>query len=264
MNIKKPFKSYKGDGKFAYACYALEDSDFVFPFLLKLEQRRYRIRYDEGVQEEIEVDALRKHNIKNCEVFLVFMSEKALQSLYFVRQLEMAQKFEANTYVVYIDGAATVEKTALMFGDNVKGIRVDESSDEMIDEVMDQLLVECQEPEKIEERVYTYDELLDEVYPDQENHSKDTFVAATEQSKQDIEHSAASAASAAKMAKKQKRQKTGKSLLNAILVVGVMIAIAFVLYFLFGDQIRETLNPDEVVNYAPHAVRLLQTVGCLL
>ena len=100
MNIlKKPIKSFKGDGKFVYACYSLEDSEVVFPILVKLDQNRYRIRYDECNQEEVKVDALRKHNIKNCEVFLAFLSQKALQSPYVVNQLEMAQSFDSASSV---------------------------------------------------------------------------------------------------------------------------------------------------------------------
>ena len=120
--IKKPFKSYKGDGKFAYACYSLEDMDFVFPFLLKLNDNRYRIRYDEGVQDEVEVDALRKHNIKNCEVLLVFMSQKALSSIYFMKQLEMAQKLEITPYIIYLDHETTFAQGAQLFGEDVKGL----------------------------------------------------------------------------------------------------------------------------------------------
>lgn len=249
--IKKPFKSYKGDGKFAYACYSLEDMDFVFPFLLKLNDNRYRIRYDEGVQDEVEVDALRKHNIKNCEVLLVFMSQKALSSIYFMKQLEMAQKLEITPYIIYLDHETTFAQGAQLFGEDVKGIRVDESDEETLMEVIEQLLVDCQEPEKVEERVYTYDELLDEVYPDQVNASKDTFVAATTQDSEKIKKSAAASASSAKIAKKEKRSQTGKSLFNAILVVGVLIGIAVLLYLFFGDQINEVLHPEEVVNYAP-------------
>ena len=98
--IKKPIKSFKGDGKFVYVCYSLEDSEIVFPILTKLDKRRFRIRYDECNQEEITVNALRKHNIKNCEVFLAFLSKKALESPYVVNQLEMAQSFESNMFLV--------------------------------------------------------------------------------------------------------------------------------------------------------------------
>ena len=249
--IKKPFKSYKGDGKFAYACYTLEDSDYVFPFLLKLNEKRYRIRYDEGVQDEVAVDALRKHNIKNCEVLLVFMSQKALQSLYFMNQLEMAQKLEKIPYVIYLDGTATAEQAAKFLDENVKSIQADITDDDTMAEIMDQLLIDCQEPEKIEERVYTYDELLDEVYPDQVNASKDTFTAATTQDSKKIEASAAASSKAAKLAKTQKRSQNGRSFVNAVIIVGVMAAIVAIIYLFFGDQINEVLHPDEVVNFAP-------------
>lgn len=251
LNVKKPFKSFKGDGKFVYACYSLDDSDYVFPFLLKLNERRYRIRYDEGVQEDIEDDALRKHNIKNCDVFLAFLSQKALQSPYVVNQLEMAQRFESNIYLVYLDGAQTVENAEHIFGADVKGIRVDESDEETVLGVMDQLLKDCQEPERIEERVFTYDELLDEVYPDQENSNKEAFINPTDQNNENISKSAAASAKASKIARTQKRQKTGRSFINAVLVVGAMLAIAFIIYYFFGEQLNEWLNPDDVVNFAP-------------
>lgn len=257
MNIvKKPFKSFKGDGKFAYACYLLDDSETVFPLLTKLVDRRYRIRYDECNQEEIKVDALRKHNIKNCDVFLAFLSQKALQSPYVVNQLEMAQSFEANIYLVYLDGKETAEQASRMFGEGVNGIRMDESDEETVLAVMDQLLKDCQEPEKIEERVFTYEELLDEVYPDQQNDNHEAFVNTTDQNNDRIVKSAASANKAALVAKTQKRQKNSRSFINAILVVGAMLLIAFIIYLFFGDQIKEVLDPEEVVNYIPASTNL--------
>ena len=248
--IKKPIKSFKGDGKFVYVCYSLEDSETVFPILTKLDKRRFRVRYDECNQEEIKVDALRKHNIKNCEVFLAFLSQKALESPYVVNQLEMAQTFEANIFLVYIDGQETADNASRIFGPDVKGILLPETDDDTMTQVLDQLLKDCQEPEKIEERVLTYEELLDEVYPDQENANKEVFVNNTDQENDKIKKSAASATKAAGIAKTQKRQKNGRSLFNAILVVGVMALIAFLIYLLFGDQISQMLSEENrVVNF---------------
>lgn len=251
LNIKKPFNSYKGDGKFAYACYAIADSDYVFPLLKKLDQDRYRIRYDEGVQDEESVDALRKHNIKKCDTFLIFMSQNFLLSTYCLNQLELAQQFDVNMYLIYIDGEQTVEQASRLFAERVNSIRSDECTEDVILDVLGQLLEPCQEPEKVEDRVYTYEELLDEVYPGQKNESSGVFEATVSQDTEKIEKSAASAVTASKTAITQKRQKKGRELLNAIVVVAVMIAIALLLYFLFGDQINEALNPDEVVNFIP-------------
>ena len=251
MNIiKKPIKSFKGDGKFVYVCYSLEDSEVVFPILTNLDAKRYRIRYDECNQEEIKVDALRKHNIKNCEVFLAFLSKKALESPYVVNQLEMAQSFEANIFLIYIDGQETADNASRIFGSEVKGIRLDETDDETMAGVFDQLLKDCQEPEKIEERVLTYDELLDEVYPEQENANNESFVNDTDQENDRIKKSAASATKASAIAKTQKRQKNGRSFINAVLVVGAMALIALLIYFLFGEQISQMLSDEnKVVNF---------------
>lgn len=257
--IKKPIKSFKGDGKFVYVCYSLEDSEIVFPILTKLDECRYRVRYDECNQEEIKVDALRKHNIKNCEVFLAFLSQKALQSPYVVNQLEMAQSFESNIFLVYLDGQETADNASRIFGPDVKGIRKDETDDNSFMEVMDQLLKDCQEPEKIEERVLSYDELLDVVYPDQENSNKDSFVNNTDENSDKIKKAAASATKASNIAKKQKRQKNGRSFFNAILVVGVMALIAFLIYLFFGEQISEMLSEDnQVVNFIPATSQLFR------
>ena len=265
MNIiNKPIKSFKGDGKFVYVCYSLEDKDVVFPILTKLDSCRYRVRYDECNQEEVKVDALRKHNIKNCEVFLAFLSQKALQSPYVVNQLEMAQTFEANVFLVYIDGQETADSASHMFGSDVKGIRLDETDDNSFMEVMDQLLKDCQEPEKIEERVFTYEELLDEVYPDQENSNKETFVNNTDQDNEKIQKAAASATKASTIAKRQKRQKNGRSFVNAVLVVGAMALIAFLIYHFFGDQINEMLSEDnQVVNFIPAFRNFTRVVGMI-
>lgn len=255
LNIKKPFNSYKGDGKFAYACYSIEDSDYVFPLLKTLNDNRYRIRYDEGVQEDEHVDALRKHNIKKCDIFLIFMSKNFLLSPYCLNQLELAQNFGVNMYMIYIDGPETVNQASKLFSERVNSIRTDECPDDVIMEVMEQLLESCLEPEKVEERVYTYEELLDEVYPGQKNESSGVFEATVSQDEAKIEKSAASAVKASKVAITQKHQKNGREFLNAVVVVIVMIVLVALLYFLFGDQLNEALNPDEVVNFIPVSIR---------
>lgn len=263
LNLKKPFNSYKGDGKFAYACYSVEDSDYVFPVLKKLNEDRYRIRYDEGVQDEDTVDALRKHNIKKCDVFLVFMSQNFLLSPYCLNQLELAQNFGANMYIIYLDGAQTVDLASKLFSERVNSIRTDECSEDVILDVLSQLLDECQEPVREDEHVYTYDELLDEVYPGQKNESTGVFEATVNQDTEKIEKSAASAMAASKTAMTQKKNRKSKDFLNAILVVGVMIVIAIILYFFFGDQIHEALNPDEVVNFIPAFSKTIITFNLL-
>lgn len=264
MNVKKPFKSYKGDGKFAYACYVLDDSEFVFPFLLKLNDKRYRIRYDEGVQDEVEVDALRKHNIRNCETFIAFMSAKAIASQYFLNQIEIAQRFNVNIYVIYIDGASTVEQGSKFFDARVGSIRADECSEDTMFDIVCQLLLSCQEHEDEIKRVYTYDELLDEVYPNEENKSKEAFNPVSQEDSKKIEVSAASAVDASKLAKKQKRKKNGLAFLNAVLVVGVMVVIAICLFIFFGDQIMAFLYPDEVVNFVPVFANIKNVISMLL
>ena len=266
MNIiKKPMKSFKGDGKFVYVCYSLEDSEVVFPILVNLDRNRYRVRYDECNQEEVKVDPLRKHNIKNCEVFLAFLSQKALQSPYVVNQLEMAQTLEANIFLVYIDGQETADNAVRIFGPDVKGVRMDETDQETMTGVLDQLLKDCQEPERIVERVLTYDELLDEVYPDQENANKEAFLNITDQDNDKIKKSAASATKASNAAKKQKLQKNSRSFLNALLVVGAMAVIAALIYLFFGEQISEMLSEENrVVNFIPSLRIIPRIIGMIL
>ncbi len=257
MNIKKPFKSYKGDGKFAYACYSIEDYEYVFPFLKKLDDDRYRIRYDEGVQDEDTVDALRKHNIKKCEIFLIFMSKNFLLSTYCLNQLELAQSFGDKMYMICIDGADTLDQAEKLFPEHINSVRTDECEEDVILDVINQLLVDCQEPPKEDEHIYTYEELLDEVYPDQQNESSNVFEAtAVNQDSEKIEKSAAVASTAVKTASAQKRQKKSHEFFNAVLVVGVMVVIALLIFFFFGDQINEVLNPDEVVNFIPASPRI--------
>ena len=257
MNIKKPFNSYKGDSKFAYACYSVKDSDIVFPFLKKLNEERYRIRYDEGVQEDDTVDALRKHNIKKCDMFLMFMSNNFLLSTYCLNQLELAKQFGVNMYMIFVDHGESFDQANRLFAERVNSISMNECSDDVILDVMNQLLETCQEPPKVDEHIYTYEELLDEVYPDQQNESSSLFEATVNQDSEKIEKSAASAAKAAKTAITQKRQRKSREFFNAVLVVGVMVVIALLILFFFGDQINEVLHPDEVVNFIPAFFRTL-------
>ena len=95
------------------------------------------------------------------------------------------------------------------------------------------------------------------MYPDQQNESSGLFEATVSQDSEKIQKSAASASKAAKAAITQKREKKSKEFFNAVLVVGVMVVIALLIYFFFGDQINEVLHPEEVVNFVPSPIRWL-------
>lgn len=95
-------KSYNGKKPYIFFSYCHADKDKVIAIAEKLFNMNFRIWYDKylGVGEPFD-DDIAEH-IKNCEVFLIFLSEDYLKSNYCDTELKYAQSKGRKCLAVYL------------------------------------------------------------------------------------------------------------------------------------------------------------------
>lgn len=78
--IAIPFDAYTGEDPFAFVSYAHKDAPIVFPQILQLHKKGYRLWYDEGIDPGNEWPDEVARALAHCSLFIVFVSGAALAS----------------------------------------------------------------------------------------------------------------------------------------------------------------------------------------
>ena len=79
----------KSEG-FLFVCYKREDMSRIKPILLSLRAWGCEVWYDKGIPGGAEWDAAIEERIKNCKLFLLFLSEASVDSKYVRREVRFA------------------------------------------------------------------------------------------------------------------------------------------------------------------------------
>lgn len=75
-----PFEAYRGPEPYVFVSYAHKDSPSVFSDMKWLNDRGYRVWYDEGIDPGHDWPEYIARALDNCLVFLVFISPRAVES----------------------------------------------------------------------------------------------------------------------------------------------------------------------------------------
>ena len=90
MSEMKPFKPYNGNEKYMFVSYNHDDADVVYEIISDFDSRGYRLWYDTGICVGDNFVAALAERIKNCEIFLCFLSPRYIESPYCKRELNFA------------------------------------------------------------------------------------------------------------------------------------------------------------------------------
>jgi hypothetical protein len=138
--IKPPFEAYKGIRSYLFTSYAHHDMKTVFSIIKKLNKKRYRIWYDEGIEPGNEWPEIVGKAIVNCTQFLVLMSPHAAVSRNVRNEINLAFTEDKNILVVFLKKTKLTEGMKLQIG-TVQFINKFEISEreflEKIDKVLD-------------------------------------------------------------------------------------------------------------------------------
>ena len=101
-NESTPIAAYNGNEPFIFISYSHSDYETIRPLLQTLAGE-YRFWYDEGIKSGQEWVEVIGEKIYNCEMFVVFLSARALGSRYIGDEIHYAYKYAKKMMAVYLE-----------------------------------------------------------------------------------------------------------------------------------------------------------------
>lgn len=105
-----PFRAYKGKDPYIFVCYAHKDKELVYDEMRWIKSKDFRIWYDEGIPPTTEWPEEIEKAIKNCTLFLVFITTNAVGRENVRNEINFALKKSKKFLAVFL------EPTELKFG----------------------------------------------------------------------------------------------------------------------------------------------------
>jgi hypothetical protein len=113
---KVPFDAYKGTKPYIFISYSHKNMREVFGIIRKLNESRYRIWYDEGIEPGNEWPEVVGKALLGSTQFLVFMSRSAANSRNVRNEINLAFSEGKNIIVVYLEKTNLTEGMKLQIG----------------------------------------------------------------------------------------------------------------------------------------------------
>ena len=108
------FEAYTGDNPYIFVSYAHEDSRIVCPELERFHNDGFNIWYDEGITSGMGWQEVVEKSLINCSLFVVFMSDNAIESQNVREEIFLAINEEKPVIPIYL------EETELKYGLKLK------------------------------------------------------------------------------------------------------------------------------------------------
>lgn len=96
-------KIYSGDQPYIFISYSHRDSDRVLPIIARLNERGYRIWYDDGIEPGSEWDEKIASRIIQCGYLFAFMSEAYLKSQNCCDELNFARDKDKQRLLIFLE-----------------------------------------------------------------------------------------------------------------------------------------------------------------
>lgn len=100
--MKPPFESYKGSKPYIFISYSHGDMRQVFAIIRRLNESRFRVWYDEGIEPGVEWPEVVGKAILRSRQFLVFMSPSAGGSRNVRNEINLAHAEGRKIIVVFL------------------------------------------------------------------------------------------------------------------------------------------------------------------
>ena len=99
----KPHKPYEGDKPYIFASYSHKNYDDVIQIVNFLQDKGYRVWYDEGIDPGTEWADFIARRISDCSFFISFISEEYINSENCKDELEYSREEEKNRVLIYLN-----------------------------------------------------------------------------------------------------------------------------------------------------------------
>jgi hypothetical protein len=114
--VKPPFEAYTGSKSYIFASYSHGDMREVFNIIRKLNDGRFRIWYDEGIEPGVEWPEVVGKAILHGGQFMVFMSPSAVNSRNVRNEINLAHSESKNILVIFLRETRLSEGMMLQIG----------------------------------------------------------------------------------------------------------------------------------------------------
>lgn len=115
--IKPPFEAFQGKEPYIFISYAHSDSAFVYPQILRLHEKGFRIWYDEGIDPGNEWAEDIASALEKCEFFIVFITPDAVESRNVRNEINFALNRDKAFLAVHIRETKLTSGMELRMGD---------------------------------------------------------------------------------------------------------------------------------------------------
>ena len=120
------FKNKKGvalnalskDNKYVFISYAHKNSDEIIPILNFLQEKRVKIWFDEGIEVGAEWPATIQQKIKECAVFMPFVTPEFVESKNCRKEVYLADSYDVNILPVFYEDCELKYGLALQLSTN--------------------------------------------------------------------------------------------------------------------------------------------------
>ena len=138
--MERPFPAYKGDDPYIFVCYAHDDSEMVYPEIIRLRDQGFNIWYDEGIspgstwRDEVALA------LTQCKVFLYFVSPRSVTSTNCLKEVNFCLSRERKILPVYLEKTDLPMGLELSLSDTQAIVRNDHSEEAYLLKLSDSLI----------------------------------------------------------------------------------------------------------------------------
>ncbi|MBE6631108.1 MAG: TIR domain-containing protein [Ruminococcaceae bacterium] len=102
IDLRTNFEAYTGDEPYLFISYSHRDTDKVYPTLDKLNEKKYRIWYDESCETGNDFRDELRNKIEKCAGVILFVSEASMNSPFCGMEILCAKENNKRIYPVYL------------------------------------------------------------------------------------------------------------------------------------------------------------------
>ena len=112
---KERIKIYSGSDPYVFFSYAHANSDKVYPVIRKLDEEKYRLWYDAGIEVGANWPEVVASHLLHSGTVLFFVSERFLKSQNCMREVNYAVSEKKRMYCIFIEDIKLPEDMAMQF-----------------------------------------------------------------------------------------------------------------------------------------------------
>ena len=104
-----PYPAYRGNDDYIFVSYAHRDADIVFEEIRRFQNLGYNVWYDEGIGAGNEWQKDIVAHLKNCKMFIVFVTNNSMASVNVQKEIKYAVKHNKNMIPIYLEDYDDIE-----------------------------------------------------------------------------------------------------------------------------------------------------------